>query len=118
MISSITASELSDILKNQPNEYTLIDVRSPSEYSEVHIPGSINIPLHLIPLQLNQQDSKKPIIFVCRSGGRSAQATMFADRSHYKAKNLSGGINDFENDFPESVTRQESASLFKNIFRI
>ena len=42
MFHDITVNELLKLKKN--NEVTLVDVRSPSEYKEATIPGSINIP--------------------------------------------------------------------------
>jgi rhodanese-related sulfurtransferase len=57
---------------------TIIDVRTPSEFSGGHVEGSINIPLHEIQERLNEiKAMPQPIILCCASGGRSGQATHF-----------------------------------------
>ena len=52
----------------------LVDVRTPGEFAEGHVKGSVNIPLDSIPNQLAKFKSKKNIIVFCRSGMRSSQA--------------------------------------------
>ena len=60
------------------NNCTIIDVRTPSEFSSGHVSGSVNIPLHEIPVRLEELKSMKiPLVFCCASGGRSEQATQF-----------------------------------------
>ncbi len=56
----------------------VIDVRTPSEFSEGHVKGSINIPLNVIQARFFEiKEMKKSVIAVCLSGGRSCQATSF-----------------------------------------
>src|SRR5688572_19306039 len=53
----------------------ILDVRSKSEFEEGHIAGSKNIPLNEIKLNTALiRNWNKPVITVCRSGSRSAQA--------------------------------------------
>lgn len=53
----------------------IIDVRTPQEYKGGHIKGSLNIPLDKIQSQAESLKKKgKPVITVCRSGGRSSMA--------------------------------------------
>ena len=53
---------------------TIIDVRSPREYSGGHIKGSINIPLGELAQNLTKLKKDKAIITCCASGMRSASA--------------------------------------------
>ena len=53
----------------------LIDVRSPAEFSQNALPGAVNIPLHLLPLQAGELEPDAPLVLYCASGGRSYQAT-------------------------------------------
>lgn len=56
----------------------VIDVRTPEEYLGGHVAGSINIPLHEIPQNLEKiKKMEQPLILCCASGGRSSQATAF-----------------------------------------
>ncbi len=59
-------------------EAVILDVRTKTEWDEGHIASAKHIVLNLIPTELEQIKSwNKPIIAVCRSGGRSGQATQF-----------------------------------------
>ncbi|WP_369048182.1 rhodanese-like domain-containing protein [Tenacibaculum sp. UWU-22] len=72
--------------KNKENEIKtyldkgalILDVRTLEEWNEGHSKGAKNIVLTTIPLNLDEIKSwGKPIITVCRSGGRSGQAAQF-----------------------------------------
>lgn len=76
---TLTPKELSSLLEKSPEKIELIDVRGTGEYEEVHIPEAKNIPLHILPLKMDEIDTTKQIIFICRSGGRSGQACSFAE---------------------------------------
>ncbi len=58
------------------NDWLLIDVRSPEEYADGHIPGAINMPHENINGYLSEleQHKNKPIIIYCRSGRRAKLA--------------------------------------------
>jgi rhodanese-related sulfurtransferase len=53
---------------------TFIDVRTPEEYEEGHIPGAINVPVELIPDNLHKlpQDKDALIVVYCKSGWRAS----------------------------------------------
>ncbi|OIQ41398.1 MAG: sulfurtransferase [Bacteroidetes bacterium MedPE-SWsnd-G1] len=60
------------------NGAVVIDVRTIAEYEEGHVPGSKNIVLDTIPERVEEIKALgKTFIAVCRSGGRSGQATQF-----------------------------------------
>ena len=53
----------------------IIDVRTPHEYDQGKIPGSINIPVDRISSQLDRiKKMNKPIVLCCASGMRSGIA--------------------------------------------
>jgi rhodanese-related sulfurtransferase len=59
-------------------QQTIIDVRTPEEFSGGNVRGSINIPLHEIPDRLSELKAiSAPIVLCCASGGRSGQATAY-----------------------------------------
>lgn len=72
----------------------LLDVRTPQEYQDGHIPGSRNLPLQNISNAPAVTGSKEVPLFVyCYSGARSAQAVSALQRMGYRqVKNL-GGIS-------------------------
>ena len=56
----------------------VLDVRTQAEWDKGHIKNAKHIALNLIPLKLEEiKKLNKPIIAVCKSGGRSQQATQF-----------------------------------------
>lgn len=53
----------------------IIDVRTVAEYNEGHVEGSYNIVLDTIEENIEQiKNFNRPVITVCRSGGRSGMA--------------------------------------------
>ena len=57
------------------NGAVVIDVRTPNEYDQGHVPKSLNIPIDRIPINAQRiKDMDKPIIFCCASGARSGTA--------------------------------------------
>ncbi|PID84503.1 rhodanese [Candidatus Gracilibacteria bacterium] len=91
------------MLDTNATNITIIDTRTFEEFGRGHIRGSHHIPLHIVPLRLQDFDPSKKIIFVCHSGGRSAQATRFALDRGFDAYNLSDGIVHFEVQFPQYI---------------
>lgn len=56
----------------------ILDVRTLEEWNEGHINGSKHIVLNTIPENIERiKGFQKPIIAVCKSGGRSQSATDF-----------------------------------------
>ena len=72
----------------------LLDVRTPDEYRQGHIPGSKNVPLQSISKVAGMIDNKSTSIFVhCLSGARSGQAAAILKQMGYtNVKNI-GGIS-------------------------
>ncbi len=90
-MKEITVQEVQQSIENG-NKLNLIDVREVSEVQEGHVPGSINIPLGLLEFRLPELDKNTPYIIICRSGGRSGQATEFLNYQGYNATNMVGGM--------------------------
>lgn len=71
----------------------LLDVRTPQEYSEGHIPCSRNIPLQNIGDISEVTDKKNTPLFVyCRSGARSCEAACILRKMGYTRVENIGGI--------------------------
>ena len=74
----------------------LLDVRGADEYAEGHIPGSVNIPLQLLPTKKGlPEDLDTPIFVYCRSGGRSRRAAAFLEKIGYENVKNIGGMMDW-----------------------
>ncbi len=60
------------------NQKTIVDVRTPQEFMDGHVPGTINIPLNEIAQRLDEiKILSQPITLICASGNRSGQAAAF-----------------------------------------
>lgn len=86
-------ADLRQLIKRSPDLVTIIDVRSPEEYDEKHIPGAINIPLGELESRSNNLLKQSMIITICgKGGGRSAQAAGLLNQlGVINAKFLCGG---------------------------
>ena len=73
----------------------LIDVRTPQEYAEGHIPGALNIDIEgdAFVSSIEALDHSAPYFVYCRSGNRSGQAVAFMKQQGFtNITELSGGI--------------------------
>lgn len=53
----------------------LIDVRTPAEFAEGHLPGAVNIPVDELASRMQEVGAKSErVVVYCRSGKRSARA--------------------------------------------
>ena len=71
----------------------LLDVRTPQEYREGHIPGSQNVPLQQLDKVEEVTENKDTVLYVyCRSGARSRQAVSLLQAMGYTNVRNIGGI--------------------------
>ncbi|MDO8465126.1 MAG: rhodanese-like domain-containing protein [Gallionella sp.] len=88
---NINVAELDAMLRE--DGLHLVDVRTDAEMSCGKIPQGMPLPLHLVPMRLNELDKTRPTVFYCQMGGRSAQAAAFAAANGFSdVYNLQGGI--------------------------
>lgn len=88
---NITVAELEAMLRQ--GDLRLVDVRTDAEVAHGRIPQGEPLPLHLLPMRLNELDKARPTVFYCQMGGRSAQAAAFAAANGFSdVYNLQGGI--------------------------
>ena len=82
-------------LEEHLREVQIVDVREPAEFNGPlgHVPGAKLIPLGTLNERTAQLNKDKPLVTVCRSGARSAQATVLLGKAGFdKVANLSGGM--------------------------
>lgn len=86
--------EPQEVLENS-TALVLIDVRRPEEFTGElgHVKDSALIVLDTIPEKISTLPKDKSIVFVCRSGMRSAQASAYAQMNGFKnTYNMRGGM--------------------------
>jgi adenylyltransferase/sulfurtransferase len=95
-VRSITGHELAQLMDHSrtgKRPVVVIDVREPHEFEFGHLDGAVSIPLALLEQRLAAYATGTPVVFVCRSGARSARACGIArGRGFGDAINLSGGL--------------------------
>jgi rhodanese-related sulfurtransferase len=76
--------------------YIVLDVRTPAEYAEGHIPGTdLNIDVrnsNFTQEALAKLPKEKPVALYCRSGNRSKTAAKILAQNGYKIVELGSGI--------------------------
>ena len=73
----------------------ILDVREPAEFTGPlgHIHGAVLIPLGELAGRAGELSHERPIVAVCRAGGRSAQATNILQKAGFtEVANLTGGM--------------------------
>lgn len=77
------------------HEIQIIDVREPQEFTDAlgHLQGARLLPLSELAARVGELDRDRPVVAVCRSGARSAQATVMLQKAGFKdVANLAGGM--------------------------
>jgi rhodanese-related sulfurtransferase len=72
-MKTISPVELQKILAAQPDA-AVLDVRTPVEFAEVHIPQARNVPLDELKPSVLQFSKGQPVYLLCRSGQRATKA--------------------------------------------
>ena len=95
---NMTVSDLKEVMKTDTN-LVILDVRTPQELVGEHgqIEGVINIPVQVLSQRVNEMEKYKDknIAVICRSGNRSVMATKIMQAKGYKAKNVLGGMKEY-----------------------
>ena len=82
-------------MMEEESGYIILDVRTPEEFADKHIPGAVNIPNETITAEEIPElpDKDQLILVYCRSGNRSKQASeKLADMGYTNVVEF-GGIN-------------------------
>ena len=77
-------------------EVQVVDVREQFEWDTSHIPGDVqHIPLGELQSRAGEISRDKPVVFSCRSGGRSLMAAQAFRAAGFEAYSLAGGLVDW-----------------------
>ncbi|MBU2525689.1 MAG: rhodanese-like domain-containing protein [Bacteroidetes bacterium] len=112
-IQLVSPAEMQNLL--QMENVQLIDVRTPVEYTDGHLPNAQNINFFDddFEKQLEKLDKNQPICVYCKSGGRSSKAAKILREKGFKAVyNLDGGIIKWQKEGLE-VEESESDGIPK-----
>ena len=87
-------SDLEQLLQHK--DVTLLDTRTPKEFSQGHIEGFTNIPVDELRERIGEIPVEKTVYVICQSGLRSYIATRILEGYGYEAYNFAGGYRFYE----------------------
>lgn len=90
-IPELKGNELEQQLKDRAPVF-ILDVRTPAEFRQGHIPQAHLIPLGELGRRLGEIPKDKTIVTVCHSGARSRMAASQLQKAGYQVMNLAGGM--------------------------
>ncbi len=92
MYQTLDAAQLKSLLESDDRP-RLIDVRTAGEVARGTIAGAQHIELATLPAHVDALDPRAPVVLMCQSGGRSAQAcARLVQRGFESVYNLGGGL--------------------------
>lgn len=72
----------------------LLDVRTPEEYAQGHVPGAVNIPHDQVASRLADIPKDKDVVLYCRSGRRAGLAAeVLGAHGYTRLLHLDGDMN-------------------------
>ena len=95
-------------LHRKKSDVKIIDVRRLEEWvgEYGHIQEAELMTLNTLPTKINELPKNRTVVFVCRSGGRSAQATAFAlEHGLLSVYNMRGGMIEWTKNNFETIQR-------------
>jgi len=107
----VEASEAVRLINHE--DAVVIDVRESNEYQQGHVMDALHIPVGSLNNQLKvlEKYRESPLILMCHSGHRSANACSILKKNGFeKLYNLSGGITAWQNaNLPLTVHKKRKA---------
>lgn len=91
-MENINSKKLNELLHDNDHDEILVDVREPSEYKDVAIPGAENIPVGEIANAVDRLKQYGTVYVNCGSGVRSAKACAILEAQGVHVVNLEGGL--------------------------
>ena len=86
---------LSELIRN--TKTSIVDVRTNEEFENFRVEGSVNIPLNLVPENIETLKKMQPLVLCCAAGVRSGQAMEFLKSNGLDRVYNGGSWQDVEN---------------------
>ena len=104
-MKEISATELKQWNENK-EDFQLVDVRERYEYEISNLSGVL-IPMQHITEKLDEIDTDKKVVVMCRSGVRSANAIEYLEKNHgfENLYNLKGGILEYSDKVDSTIVK-------------
>lgn len=103
-VQSIDARQLADETQVADPPLQVIDVREAEEFALGHLPGALNLPMSRIEREGLQRSDARAVVFVCRSGVRSARAAALAAQAGWVGvRQLAGGLQAYRDEVDRTL---------------
>jgi rhodanese-related sulfurtransferase len=89
--SSIPEIDVAELARRHAEGAYVLDVRQADEYEAGHVPGAVLVPLDQLEGRAGEVPADRPVLVICKSGGRSARAVQFLSGQGVDATNVAGG---------------------------
>ncbi len=92
-LAGVKPMDAAEYMRLRGEPHTLLDVRTPGEWAGGHAAQAVHIPLGELASRCEELPKDRPVVCICASGMRSAQAArMLASRGFSPVYNFSGGM--------------------------
>ncbi|MCD7032679.1 rhodanese-like domain-containing protein [Metabacillus sp. GX 13764] len=105
-INEISPQELDEKLQ-KGEKVSIVDVREDEEVAGGMIPSAKHIKMGDIPDNLSYFDKDTEYIFICRSGRRSENVSMFLQDQGFKVRNMTGGMLEWQGETKPKSSENE-----------
>jgi rhodanese-related sulfurtransferase len=89
--SSVPEIDVAELARRHAEGAYVLDVRQPDEYEAGHVPGAVLVPLDQLEARRAEVPTDRPVLVICKSGGRSAKAVQHLAPLGVDATNVAGG---------------------------
>jgi rhodanese-related sulfurtransferase len=89
--ASVPEIDVAELARRHADGAYVLDVRQPDEYEAGHVPGAVLVPLGELGGRMGELPQDRPLLVICKSGGRSANAVQALTAAGYDATNIAGG---------------------------
>jgi rhodanese-related sulfurtransferase len=103
---NVMSPEAKKLVEQKKNVY-LLDVRTPQEYGQAKLKGSVLIPINEIERRVSEVPKNRPILVLCAVGSRSNLVAGFlVNKGYGEVYNLTDGlVGWYRNGFPLEMQR-------------
>nr|WP_290226692.1 rhodanese-like domain-containing protein [Trichocoleus desertorum] len=104
----VSVQTLKQLIDSKATNFILIDVRTPEEYSDVHLPGAVSIPIAEIEqgsgvTKIKALATGRQVITYCTAGQRSNKALELLRKAEIQGSSVKGGIRAWRKQIEPSM---------------
>lgn len=90
---TVAPADVAQRLQDPQHAPFLLDVRTPDEFAEGHVPGAVNVPVQVLAERLAQVPKDREVVVYCESGRRAARAaTLLREQGYTQVTEMQGSM--------------------------